>query len=402
MGSTISFSIGRFEIEWGKNNLFNSHTKLFLPGDLKPVTYYYADDCGDGIRETKPAFRRTLQSVRKRLSLLGYSIARCQQIYEQNMAYARTYEDVHPISWPEFVKAVRKIDLAHADTSGLTDGDYDPGEYAARHVLEGTPLEELAPADWLSRRNLGLTLENLDPYVTLRILAEEPRNKRRLVVWRHADVLEGGWIEEGDLTPSLSAEDRYLVVTEGSSDSAILRKSLDLIFPDVADFFDFIDMSEHYPFTGTGSLVNFCKGLARIGIQNKVLVVFDNDTAGREAIDRLKDIPLPEHMRLMTLPSMDCLGRFRTSGPAGLMFEDVNGKAASIELYLDLRYGGPKKPVVRWTSYNERLAAYQGELVGKEQYARAFLKGTLTKGYSLARLRAVWSALLAACAGEPV
>ncbi|MEN6578250.1 MAG: HEPN/Toprim-associated domain-containing protein, partial [Phycisphaerales bacterium] len=392
MGSTISLSVGRFEIEWGKNSLFRSHAKLFLPGDLKPVAYYYAHDCGDGIRETKPAFRRTLQSVRKRLSLLGYSIARCQQIYEQNMAHAQTYEGVHPISWPDFVKTVCEIDLACADTSSLDD-DCDPGEYAARHVLEGTPLEELAPTDWLSKRSLGLTLENLDPYVTLRILAEEPRNRRKSVIWRHADVLEGGWIEEADVTHSLSAEDRYLIVTEGSSDSAILRKSLDLLFPDVADFFDFIDMSEHYPFTGTGSLVNFCMGLARIGIQNKVLVVFDNDTAGREAMDRLKDVPLPEHMKLTTLPSMDRLRRFRTLGPTGSMCEDVNGTAASIELYLDLRYGGPKKPAVRWTSYSDRVGAYQGALVRKEEYARAFLKGASAKGYSLKGLRAIWTAL---------
>jgi hypothetical protein len=318
------------------------------------------------------------------------------------MAYAKSYEGIHPISWPDFARAIGKIDLARAGTFSVDDSDYDPGEYAARHILEGTPLEGFSPTDWHSRRDLGLILENLDPYVTLRILAEEPRNKRRFVVWRHADVVEGGWIEEGDIAPGLSAQDRYLVVTEGSSDSAILRKSLGLVFPDVADFFDFIDMSEHYPFTGTGNLVNFSKGLARIGIQNKVLVVFDNDTAGREALGRLKRVPVPECMRLTTLPSMGCLRRFRTLGPAGSMCEDVNGTAASIELYLDLRYGGPKKPAVRWTSYNEHLAAYQGELVEKEEYARAFLKGALPKGYSLEHLRTVWKALLATCAGEPV
>jgi len=137
-------------------------------------------------------------------------------------------------------------------------------------------------------------------------------------------------------------------------------------------------------------------------IQNKVLVVFDNDAAGREALDKLKGVPLPEHLWVTTLPSMDYLKRFRTLGPAGSVYEDVNGRAASIELYLDLRYGGPKKPVVRWTSYNDRLGTYQGELIKKEQYVRAFLKGISNNGYSRTRLRAVWSALLAKCAGEAV
>ena len=398
MGSMISLSVGRFELDWGKNNSFNSHAKLFLPGDLKPVTYYYADD----IRETKPGFRRSLQSVRKRLTLLGYSMERCRQLYEQNMAYAQRYEPVHPISWSEFNRAIGEIDLDRADTLDMDDNDYDPGEYAARHVLESTPLKRFAPKERHSRRDLGLILENLDPYVTLRVLAEEPRNKKRFVIWRHVDVLEGGWIEEEDVAPGLSAEDRYLVVTEGSSDSAILRKSLGLVFPDVADFFDFIDMSEHYPFTGTGNLVNFCKGLARMGIQNKVLVVFDNDAVGREALDKLTGVPLPERMTVTTLPSMDYLRRFRTLGPGGPVYEDVNGRAASIELYLDLRYGGPKKPAVRWTSYNDRLGTYRGELIKKEQYVRAFLKGVSNNEYSCTRLRAVWSALLARCAGEAV
>jgi hypothetical protein len=329
-------------------------------------------------------------------------MARCRQIYEQNMAYVQRCQDVQPISWSDFTKAIGKIDLARADSLDVDECDYDPGEYAAHHVLENTAFKEITPVDWQSRRDLGLVLENLDPYVALRVLAEEPRNRRRLVVWRHADVLEGGWIEEVDITPKLSAEDRYLIVTEGSSDSAILRKSLGLVFPDVADFFDFIDMSEHYPFTGTGSLTNFCKGLARIGIQNKVLVVFDNDTAGREAMDSLKDVPMPQHMRLTTLPDMDRLRRFRTLGPAGSTYEDVNGKAASIELYLDLRHGGHERPAVRWTSYSRRLDTYQGELVGKEQYVRAFHEEATGKGYSLKHLAAVWRALLATCAGEPV
>ena len=36
--------------------------------------------------------------------------------------------------------------------------------------------------------------------------------------------------------------------------------------PDFDDFFTFVDMADNYPFTGAGSLVNFCAGLAKIGI----------------------------------------------------------------------------------------------------------------------------------------
>lgn len=392
MGSYIFLSVGRFEVDWGKNNRFSDHSRLFLPGDERQTRYHYADD----IRETKPAFRRPLRSVRRRLELLGYSIKNCRSIYEDNMAYAGRYEDVSSISWDQFVQGLRDIDVSQ---DGVVDneGDYDLGEYAAHHLLKRKPFGPLAPKDWHAKRELGLILENLDPYVTLRLLAENPRNLLRQVVWRHADLLDGGWIEADELKPGLAPTDRYLVVTEGSSDAAVLRKSVALVVPDVADFFDFIDMSENYPFTGTGNLVRFCQGLVRIQIQNKVLVVFDNDTAGWDAFVKVKELTLPPTMHLAVLPDLPELQRFRTEGPSGTSREDVNRRAASIELYLDLRYGGPPKPKVRWTSYNDRLKRYQGELIQKEEYVRGFLRGRRPHTYRMGRLAHVWETLIAAC-----
>jgi hypothetical protein len=39
-------------------------------------------------------------------------------------------------------------------------------------------------------------------------------------------------------------------------------------------------MDEGYPFSGTGSLFNFTKGLISIAIQNNVIVLYDNDVEG--------------------------------------------------------------------------------------------------------------------------
>jgi hypothetical protein len=126
----------------------------------------------------------------------------------------------------------------------------------------------------------GTFFENLDAYVVLRLLGENPANLDRDLVWSIDDVVEGGYVEGGIFEPPADAS-RFLIVTEGSSDSTILKAALPLVAPDVDDFFDFIDMRENYPFTGTGNLVNFCKGLAAIRVQNKIVVVLDNDTAGQ-------------------------------------------------------------------------------------------------------------------------
>ena len=128
----------------------------------------------------------------------------------------------------------------------------------------------------------------LDPYVIMRLLAENKRNLGKNVVWDHRDAVEAGWISEDNIYEGVDESDRYLVVTEGSSDADILRKSLSLLFPEVADLFTFIDTKEKYPFFGVSKLADFCIGLAKINIQNKVLAIFDNDTAGNEAYMKVR------------------------------------------------------------------------------------------------------------------
>ena len=59
----------------------------------------------------------------------------------------------------------------------------------------------------------------------------------------------------------LPQSDRFLIVTEGSSDGKILFHAIRLLRPEIADFFYFVDMEKGYPFTGTGNLLNFCRGL---------------------------------------------------------------------------------------------------------------------------------------------
>ena len=54
MGSIISLGVGQFEIDWGINEFFWNHSKLFLKDDIRPATYFYAE----GHKETRPAYVR--------------------------------------------------------------------------------------------------------------------------------------------------------------------------------------------------------------------------------------------------------------------------------------------------------------------------------------------------------
>ena len=76
----------------------------------------------------------------------------------------------------------------------------------------------------------------------------------------------------------------------------------------------------------------------------------------------------------------------------------MNGRAASIEWFLDLKQGNSKHPTVRWTSYDARLKKYQGELEDKEEYTRAFMKlADRNSNYDFSKLEYLWSHLLKCC-----
>lgn len=393
MGSMIYLRLGRLEVDWGKNSFFNNHSALFKPDDVRPAPYYYADE----VIEEKPAFVRRLGSMVRRLDLLGFTLQDCERLYEQLVEETPHYYPAPTLTFEQFASTLRQVNVDAVRPLQGESGDYDLGEYvsglfADPEFVKANP--ELRP---LTRED-GTFFENLNPYLTLRLVAENSRNADKEVVWSFADVLDGGWAEEEGIYEGVPQNDRCLVVTEGSSDGQILREALSLVAPDVADFFEFVDMSENYPFTGTGNLFRFCQGLARIKIQNRVLIVLDNDTAGHAAAHRIRSLDLPPRMRVAVLPDLDECRSVKTLGPSGEKREDINQRAVSIEWFLDTSLPDGSVPIVRWTSYDEHLDRYQGELIGKDAYVRHFLAAAKRHGKrSWPRLARLWDHLLATC-----
>lgn len=392
MGSIISLSLGALELDWGKNSFFRNHSALFKPDDIQSAPYHYAD----GVIEDKPAFVRSLGSVVRRLELLGYTLRDCERLYEEAVAMTPHHYPAPVLTFQQFAEVMRKVNVA-AVRMPEDEEDYDLGELACELLADPEFTKTNERLASLTRDD-GTFFENLDAYVPLRLLAENPHNMAKEVVWRFSDVLDGGWAAEDDLYEGVPQSDRYLVVTEGSSDGGILREALSIVAPDVADFFEFVDMSDNYPFTGTGNLFRFCQGLARIKIQNRILVVLDNDTAGRAVYRRISALDLPPRMRVIVLPVLEECRNVRTLGPSGAQYEDINGRAVSIEWFLDTSIPDHPEPIVRWTAYNDELDSYQGELVDKEAYVRNFF-GMVKRGVGpdSSKLVELWDHLIASC-----
>jgi hypothetical protein len=135
----------------------------------------------------------------------------------------------------------------------------------------------------------------------------------------------------------------------------------------------------------------FVQGLIGIAVQNKILVLFDNDAEGLANCKRCASLNVPSNMRIISLPDLPSFANFRTVGPDGEHVGDINGRAAAIECYLEV----DDKARVRWTSYNQALGAYQGELDGKTRYMRSFLDQREPRcGYDYSKLEKVLDVLV--------
>ena len=277
MGSYITLSVDGLELDFGKDDLFQNHSKLFSRDDVKEVPYYYAD----GQVDRKNAFCRRLGDVLRRLELLGYSIPAIEKKFVSNKAKRESdFPDLR-IDFRILHAIIKSIDLGQIDRK-------DEGEYKWLNalILDGISSNRQINkignlSDIMSAEDRDF-FDHIQPYSVLRLLIENPSNLDSELCWRYSDVVEGGYVSETDLFEDISSEEKFLIVTEGSSDLFIIKKALEILRPDMLDFFSFVDMADHYPFSGTGNLYRFSQGLASIGIQNKVLIVYDNDTVGRD------------------------------------------------------------------------------------------------------------------------
>ncbi|MCT7715172.1 HEPN/Toprim-associated domain-containing protein [Lactobacillus iners] len=367
MGSMITLGIGKMELDWGKNNMFHNHSCLFQKEDIKMVPYYYSDDD----IEYRKGLSKNIKSVMRRLDLLGYSLHDIEEIFNEDLKRISELDNISiPISFNDYYNTIKNIDINSINmTSEEYDYNYDLGEYAQKCVIsEINKLCTLSEYEYYYIREF---LQNLHPYITLRILSENKKNHNLNVIWRYADVVENGWVLEEDIIPKLNTQEKILIVTEGSSDTDIIKKCIELLYSDVADFFDFIDMEKNYPFTGTGNLKNFVKGLSKINILNKILVILDNDTAGKSVYNDIKKIDLPNNLKIITLPKYKDFDNFKCKGPQGNSIENINGKAVSIECFLD-HSSIDDEIYVRWTGFNDKLMQYQGNIEPKNLLIKSF------------------------------
>jgi hypothetical protein len=184
------------------------------------------------------------------------------------------------------------------------------------------------------------------------------------------------------ITADARTVEKILVLTEGRSDTKILQATLEALYPHLCEFLSFLDHNSFSVPGGAGNLLNLLRGFAGASVSNRVLALFDNDTAGSVQFAKARATVLPKNFRVLQLPYLSVAERYPTLGPTGLLEMNINASACSIELYLGrpaLTEQSGKLTPVQWTGYERSLSRYQGELVDKcavqERYLDALRQG---------------------------
>jgi hypothetical protein len=424
MGTEIDLTINGIVLDWSKNSMGIDHGSLFQTGDLAyrrsgQIDYAYCAENHIDTTSAERAFVRPLARVLPRLDMLGYGFSGARVAYEEAVRQAlQLARDITSVELPtdfmsfeEFVGICGRFPLASLGDQVIKPADGAsalPGCFAA-HAEEIRRIPtELDYYPWMreggrsERDFFGSAFCILDPYSMLQVLGADGRNADAELVWLYGTLVDNGWEEEASFVAGAPRQQRVLVATEGTSDARIVRRGLDALRPEIADFFRFIDVNESHPFWGTGSLIKFAEGLVRIDVQNRILFLLDNDAEGRDAERRMQALGMPTNMRAMVLPDHPSLRDFPSLGPQGMSSGDINGRAAAIECYLDLALPGCPPAKVVWSNYKKDVDAWQGALEHKGSYAKHFFEQTdeqlLGGGYDISKLEAVLDALVAEAA----
>lgn len=420
MGTYTDFSVADYPLINSKSAVVPEAMTVFRESDKRVFSRklgdrnqlvwgdVYADEA-DKV-ETATVYVCSTDSVIARLEVMGFTINRVRRDFESGrqgelamyQEWATDKPDtpwladkvklIESLSFDEYLGALRQVLLEGLRPKPFDD-DEKPGLSAAvRHILDDND-------DYL----FGFFASDIRCLIRA---ACEVAPKPSVVIQDITDLINGGYYapEEPICQQSIDSlmlghieNSNRIVLTEGSTDTKVLKASLRLLYPHLSAYYSFLDFDTARVPGGAGQLASLVKGFAAAGIGNRIIAIFDNDSAARDAMRSLTQLRLPSNIAVLIYPDIELLRSYPTLGPSGNTNLDVNGLAASIELYFGsdvLRRPDGLLAPVQWKGYIEPVTSYQGEVIGKAELQTAFLrKLTIAESDPAEHARQDWSGI---------
>jgi hypothetical protein len=324
------------------------------------------------------------QVVLQRLDLLGYTTehARChfEKWLEQERETYSEYEKEEGLEWAlGTAKALQSLNyeewLARAKDVLLTRYDFDCPRNEYKDEID---LQMRSSQD-------GWLFYDANVLPIIRSLLEAFSEVREVSL-EIGDLIRGGYINakeklcETRRQPSaLSDLQPTVIIAEGTIDIAVLKRSLQKLYPYLTDYFAFFDYDGPKVDGGANYVVKFLRAFAAARIDTNIIAIFDNDAAGIDALNLAARLPLPVNIKVTRLPDIELAREYPTIGPQGEHKIDINGRAVSIELFLgrhNLSADDGGLIPVTWNGYVSSVRQYQGEINEKRRVFERFPEET--------------------------
>ena len=271
----------------------------------------------NGNREIRK-YVTNVRTAKKRLDIRGYSIAAAEISYTE-------YRDSEIADLAEYLADLDSSDdsfsLYCEKQACLDSSNAQDVIEAYRAILREVEFIEYCDKEYRGSNALARVIcENIDEYplglpvadirYTFRLILE-CFSDDSCVIFDASDLVEGGWYGPDDdfitiankqLTGRYQYDSPILILTEGSTDKWILERSLRLLHPEYAPLFSFMDFNTSNAAGGASALVATVKSFVGAGIPNRVIALFDNDTAARDAAKVLQSVTLPPNIKCRWLP----------------------------------------------------------------------------------------------------
>lgn len=370
---------------------------IFRESDKKVFERLISERCDidpdDDELETTIEYSISVRYLKERLNLMGFSLGQAESDFNENRIAAlveiRDYIDserssdtlsslyreqirvLEQTTFNDWLQAFNRIYLKNLCVKMYGDKSYSDESFLVQYILGPNDGDE--PFYKFPSSDIRFFLRSF-----LEFIPDEC-----IVAQDITDLVNAGYYHEDDevcrisiqeLTQDYPVNEKIIILAEGSTDINVLEQSLKLLYPHLADYYSFMDFGLSNAQGSAGNLVNTVKAFVGSGISNRILALFDNDSAGFDAIRGFNKTCIPSNIKILTYPNFDLAKSYPTLGPTGLSNLDINGLACSLELYFGqdvLKSDGNLLPI-QWKGYIDGVKKYQGEIMQKAKLYELF------------------------------
>jgi len=402
MGQYCELYISDYPISTTKNEIDPFILSLFQPEDLNHFDRLIGErnqllyGRGDSDDETEHAveYSNTAKNIKDRLEIMGFTLKKAMSEFEigkdESIERLTGYLNNKNFTSNPDIEAKLQLGKELLEKSSFNDFLVASKEIIDNGYRYAVKVEDL-PKDtnplifYLLEYAHGLDQfpYHYDQRVLLRSLLEVTLDDKK-VTYDITELIDQEYYEDEieniyeetiqNITYDYELGEKFLILTEGSSDIQILQGAMNVLYPHLTGYYSFMDFGISNASGSAGSLVASIKSFVGAGIKNRVIALFDNDTAAESSLRGFQKTMIPKNIKILQYPNIKIAENYPTLGPSGISQMNINGLACSIELYLGkdiLSKDGQLIPV-QWKGYDQTLGKYQGEIIDKSSVQKQF------------------------------